>query len=92
MGRYTLPAAGAIEFTSDVLSGDSLARSAAQTAGSVGGGIAGGAVGGFACGTETIATLGVGSFACPVLIGGLGAVDSFVGNKIGGAIANVFGW
>ncbi|MDQ1743462.1 MAG: hypothetical protein QOE23_1801, partial [Pseudonocardiales bacterium] len=92
LSRYAPAASAVFGFTGAVLSGDSVERASLTTAGSVSGGAGGAALGGVACGAETVATLGFGAVACPVLIVGGGAVGGWVGNKFGGWVSDVFGW
>jgi RHS repeat-associated protein len=54
-----------------------------------GAGIVGGGVGGLACGTETVATAGLGSAACPVLVAGGSALFSYASEQVMNAL-NLF--
>ncbi len=56
---------------------ESAEKAAAQAAGSAGGA----ALGGAACGTAAAATLGLGAFTCPVLIGGGAVIGDYVVGK-----------
>src|SRR6185437_12457008 len=82
----------AVGFVADLLDGDSVGRAGLQAAGSYGLGAAGAAVGTAACGAETLATLGVGSLACTVLITAGGVAGDYIGKKIGGWVADRLHW
>ena len=92
VGRVGGPMAAGVEFVGNYFEGDSLGRNALKTGGGVAGGVIGAGVGGAACGVITFGTGGLAGVTCPVLMGGLGAAGSWLGNKAGETLSNLFGW
>ena len=84
----------------DVADGQTLEQAVFTSGGQTLGTTAGAAAGTWACGTETVATFGLGVVACPVLIVGGGWVGqkvggwvgSYVGNQVNGWIADLDSW
>jgi hypothetical protein len=81
-GRAALPVGIVIDFSSNLDDGRSVSDAAGRTASQTVGAVGVGALGAAACGTETVATLGLGAAACPVLIGGGAAVGGWFGGKV----------
>lgn len=92
LGKYAGPAAFVVEGAGNYLEGDGWRRNGLETVGGAAGGFAGASLGVGICGGLAAITGGADAVTCPGLVVGLGAVGSAAGNKLGGAIANVFGW
>jgi hypothetical protein len=88
VGKVGGPVAFVAEGVGNYLEGDSWGRNALKTGGGAALGVLGASFGAAACGTTTIFA----PVTCPVFTVGLGAAASWAGNKLGGAIADVFGW